>query len=104
MSIKILPLGSVVRLNDGDIKVMVIGRYPLYENKGEVGYFDYAACIYPTGLNSEENYFFNEEDIAEIFFEGYVDESEEEAQKIFKQQFERITVPHFKVENMENQN
>ncbi|MGT2929068.1 DUF4176 domain-containing protein [Streptococcus dentasini] len=103
MTTNYLPLGSVVRLENGDTKLMVISRFPLYENNGEVGYFDYSACAYPKGHDNEESYFFNNEDIAEVFFEGYVDASEKEAQAVFERQLEQITVPHFKVEDMDNQ-
>ena len=46
----LLPLGSVVRLNKGELKIMIISRLPLYNNEGTIGYFDYAACVYPTCL------------------------------------------------------
>ena len=73
----LLPLGSVVRLNKGELKIMIIRRLPLYNNEGTIGYFDYAACVYPTGQADQQVHFFNEEDIAEVFFEGYRDELEE---------------------------
>lgn len=34
-----------------------------------------------------KNYFFNQEDIAEIYFEGYIDENEERAPKIFQEKY-----------------
>lgn len=100
---QLLPLGSVVRLAKGDAKLMIISRFPLFENKGEVGYFDYGACVYPTGHNDAQLYFFNQEDIAKVYFEGYIDESEEEAQKIFEEQSSSIAYPRFKVEDMDSQ-
>lgn len=97
-----LPLGSIVRLNDGDMKLMIISRFPLFENKGEVGYFDYASCVYPSGHSNEQTYFFNQEDIAEVFFEGYIDESEEEAQKIFEERLKDVAFPHFRIDDIAN--
>ena len=62
----LLPLGSVVRLNKGELKIMIISRLPLYNNEGTIGYFDYAACVYPTGQADQQVHFFNEEDIEEV--------------------------------------
>ncbi len=42
----LLPLGSVVRLNKGELKIMIISRLPLYNNEGTIGYFDYGGmCL-----------------------------------------------------------
>lgn len=46
---KLLPLGSVVKLKNGEQKIMIISRLPLYNNEGTIGYFDYGACLYPNG-------------------------------------------------------
>ncbi|HEL2460775.1 DUF4176 domain-containing protein [Streptococcus suis] len=97
--IKLLPLGSIVRLAEGDAKLMIISRYPLYKNQGELGYFEYSACLYPTGQNQEESYFFNHEDISEVIFEGFSDEAEEAAQEIFEEKISSVTIPRFKVED-----
>lgn len=56
---------------------MITSRVPLYNSKGTVGYFDYAGCLYPVGQNGQQTFFFNEENIEEVFFEGYVDEEQE---------------------------
>ena len=54
-----LPIGSVVQLQNGDTKVMIINRISLYNNRGTIGYFDYSACLYPSGNTDNQVYFFN---------------------------------------------
>lgn len=87
---KLLPLGSVVKLKNGDQKVMITVRLPLYNNNGTIGYFDYGACLFPNGQINQETYFFNNSDIEEIFFKGYIDESEESFQQQYKEELKNI--------------
>ncbi|RYL93660.1 DUF4176 domain-containing protein [Sporolactobacillus sp. THM19-2] len=96
---KLLPIGSVVRLKSGDVKLMVLNRAPLYNNNGVIGYFDYSACIYPTGKVEDQVYFFNDENIAEIYFEGYQDEQEELFQKQYRLKMKDTPFIRFSVEN-----
>ncbi|WP_277593119.1 DUF4176 domain-containing protein [Streptococcus sp. DD11] len=91
-------MGSVVQLGNGDTKLMIVSRFPIYENEGQIGYFEYSSCIYPTGIDGSQFYFFNSEVIAEVYFEGYIDIAEEEEQKTFAKERENITYPQFKVE------
>ena len=37
----ILPIGSVVQLKNGEVKLMIINRFPLFNKEGTIGYFDY---------------------------------------------------------------
>ena len=87
---RLLPLGSVVKLKNGEQKVMITVRLPLYNNKGTIGYFDYGACLFPNGQVDQKTYFFNESDIEEVYFKGYIDESEEEFQKKYKEEIKDI--------------
>ncbi|EPU19824.1 hypothetical protein SAG0135_00015 [Streptococcus agalactiae LMG 14609] len=80
---KIHTLGSVIELKNDSHKVMITSRFPLYDNEGQLGYFDYSGCIFPISIVGNETYFFNLEDIDKVLFEGYYDENEEEMQKIF---------------------
>lgn len=50
----ILPLGSVVKLKNGKVSIMIISRTPLSSQNGTIGYFDYAACLYPRGMVNPE--------------------------------------------------
>ncbi|AXJ12906.1 DUF4176 domain-containing protein [Streptococcus pluranimalium] len=97
---KYLPIGTVVQLNNGQVKVMIVSRFPLYDNKGKIGYFDYSGCIYPQGTAENQFYYFNEEDIETIWFEGYIDGSEEEYRQIANKEITNITYPRFTLENI----
>lgn len=75
----ILPLGSIIRLKKGDQDLMIVGRAQLYNNEGTIGYLDYAAVLHPAGIQSSTGFiFFNDEDIAEVIFEGLRNEPEKE--------------------------
>lgn len=87
---ELLPLGSVVQLKNGNQKVMITVRLPLYNNRGEIGYFDYGSCLFPNGQTDQKTYFFNNSDIEKVFFKGYIDESEESFQKKYKKQLKDI--------------
>ena len=73
---KALPIGSVVYLQAGSQKLMILNRGPQIEIDGEVQMFDYSACIYPVGLVAEQLLYFNSENIDRILFEGYSDDDE----------------------------
>ncbi|AXQ79531.1 DUF4176 domain-containing protein [Streptococcus chenjunshii] len=96
----LLPLGSVVRLHHGKQKVMITTRFPLYNNQGTIGYFDYAGCLYPAGNTNNQAYFFNHENIAETYFTGYIDEQEEQLQERFKNQADKINYPRLTIEEL----
>lgn len=73
----IFPIGSVVQLKNGEVKLTIINWFPLFNKEGTIGYFDYSACIFPIGNVDNQVYFFNTEDIDIVCLKGYVDESEE---------------------------
>jgi len=94
---KLLPLGSVVRLKNGEQKIMIISRLPLYNNEGTIGYFDYGACLFPNGQVDQQMFFFNEEDVEEFHFTGYVDEREEEFQAKYQEEIKTIKYTKLKL-------
>lgn len=57
MTDKFLPLGTIVSLKNGNRKLMITARYPLYNNQGKLGYFDFSACLYPNGNTDNQSYF-----------------------------------------------
>ena len=70
---KYLPLGSVVVLNGGSKKLMIIGRCQICEDVT----YDYSACLFPEGyLNKDSLYVFNNEDIETLYYVGMQDEEE----------------------------
>lgn len=79
-----LPIGTVVLLKGGEKKVMIYGRKQLAsDNSGE---FDYIACLYPEGnISDDYNFLFNHDDIAEVFFMGYVNEEEKKFLEILNE-------------------
>ncbi|MGK0719946.1 DUF4176 domain-containing protein [Streptococcus uberis] len=96
----ILPIGTVVTLKNGSLKVMITARYPLYNYKNRIGYFDYSGCVFPSGVTDNQTYFFNTDDIEKVWFTGYIDENELKAQEVFKNQVDKIEYPHFTIEEV----
>ncbi|GAB2025561.1 DUF4176 domain-containing protein [Lactovum odontotermitis] len=95
----ILPLGTVVTLKNGDIKLMIVGRAQLFNNEGTIGYFDYSALAYPQGVVSESEYaFFNDEDIEELLFEGYRDMEEEEFASSYEERISQVPYPKLSID------
>lgn len=77
-------IGSIVYLKDGHQKIMILNRGALYQTETKQVRFDYSGCLYPIGLNPEQIFYFNEENIDKVIFEGYYDEEEERFQDLFK--------------------
>lgn len=87
----ILPLGTVVTLQKGDITLMIVGRAQLFNDNGVIGYFDYSASAYPQGVVAEQEFaFFNDEDIDEILFEGYRNDQEIEFAESYEENISKV--------------
>ena len=73
---KLLPIGSIVYLEAGSTPLAIIATTQFIQrNDGEkLTYFDYAGAIYPQGVNEEEIFYFNHENVAETLFMGYESE------------------------------
>ena len=100
MNDKILPIGSVIQLHNGEVKLMILSRFPLYNNQGTIGYFDYSACLYPNGNTDNQCYFFNKEDISKVWFEGYIDESEEKMLAKIEDKLSQIPYPKYSLADL----
>lgn len=78
---KLLPLGSIVQLYDGEVKVIIVGRVQKHVGNGNL--YDYSSCIYPQGyMGSDQLYMFNHENIETLYFIGFEDAQEGEYQKL----------------------
>ena len=68
---KLLPIGSVVLLNDAEKRLMVGGWLPETEDKKK---YDYIGFYYPEGyIDSKQIFAFNHEQITRIDYVGFVD-------------------------------
>ncbi len=68
-----LPMGSVVLLEGGIKKLMIIGIMPeSQEEDGTVRLYDYLGVTYPEGfLSIETLLLFNHEQIDDVIYQGY---------------------------------
>lgn len=85
MDNKLLPIGSIILLEGGNIKLMIYGRKQILvtedDNNGTM--YDYLAVPYPEGyISPDYTYVFNHANIAEVIFEGFTDEEEVEFQNV----------------------
>lgn len=81
---EVLPIGSIVYLKEGSRKLMVLNRGVTIIQNNEDVLFDYSAAIYPIGLNPEQLFYFNQEDIDRVVFRGYSDEDEERFVELYE--------------------
>ncbi|MFD0769802.1 DUF4176 domain-containing protein [Bacillus sp. CGMCC 1.60114] len=71
---KLLPIGSVVKLEAVEPIIMIIGRMVVSVDKRD---FDYVGVPYPVGyLGDEKVLCFNHDKIVEELHRGYMNESE----------------------------
>lgn len=74
-----LPLGSVVYLEGGSRKVMIISRGLIVKNGDGLVFFDYSGVPYPHGLTDEHVAYFQHDSIVNVVFEGFRDSDDEMA-------------------------
>ena len=78
---KLLPIGSIVKLNNMDKKIMITGILcTSLEDKNIIK--DYSGCFYPEGiLTGNQLVLFDVSDIDELIYVGYVNDEEKEYKK-----------------------
>ena len=93
----ILPIGTVVSLQEGDALLMIIGRAQLFNQDGVIGYFDYSATLYPQGLDGNQEFvFFNMEDVV---FEGFRNDQEIDFAKNYEKNIEATDYPKLSIKS-----
>ncbi|KZK04954.1 putative EsaC protein -like (Listeria type 3) [Lactococcus cremoris] len=84
---QILPIGTIIITKDGNVPLMIVSRGALFDNNGKVGYFDYSAIPYPSGITDGEEFaFFNREDIESVIYFGYRNSDEQ----IFSENYDEL--------------
>jgi hypothetical protein len=68
-----LPLGSIVIVQGGIKKLMIVSRAVAVNIDGMQKFFDYGACAYPEGMIGDKAMYFNHEQIFKVINEGYSD-------------------------------
>ena len=72
MEIKTLPIGTVVQIGSMKQKVMIVGRQQInYEEGGEV--YEYSGFLYPKGMDGDNVYLFDADQIVMVYYLGYQD-------------------------------
>lgn len=90
---ELLPLGSVVTLNEGTKRLMIIGR--LQRACGTEDIYDYSACIWPEGyLDSKHVYLFNQEDIRCLYYVGLQDVEEFQFRYVLEEEMNKQKAGH----------
>lgn len=80
---KLLPVGSVVLLEESNKRVMIVGRLQRQQSTGKI--WDYSACFYPEGIiNPNELFLFNHSQIAVVYFIGFQDREGVEFQEVLE--------------------
>lgn len=78
------PIGTVVLLQGGTHPIMIFGRKQIQVSTDKE--WDYVACLYPEGnLGEDYNIFFNQEEIAQVLYYGWVSEYEQQMQQMLQQ-------------------
>ena len=89
MSNNILPIGSIVELNNGEALYMVVGFLPINNRNNQL--FQYSAVTYPGGaFGISKLYLFNHYDIKRVVFEGFSDDAFDKYKKDLEPYVERI--------------
>ena len=83
MDKNLLPIGSIVLLEDLEEKVMIIGHFSPVEKDNNTKVCDYCGCIYPNGVTTINDFFgFDSDKVKKVIHTGYKDEQEQEQEEL----------------------
>lgn len=74
---RLLPLGSIVLLEGGVQKLIIISRALNVKHGERVFFFDYGAVPYPDGLMGDQMVYFQRNNVSRVIFEGFRDEEDD---------------------------
>ena len=85
----LLPVGSVVLLEEATRYVVIIGYAPVEEGSDKV--WDYLGCAYPIGvIGTDKNLLFNRDKIEKIIYTGFVDDEGTKFISTLEKEMEKI--------------
>ena len=68
----LLPIGSVVRMEDGTKSLLIVG---ILQTNSEGKMYDYIGCPFPEGyIDADHLFLFNHNDIKDVYYVGFSDE------------------------------
>ncbi len=73
---KLLPLGSIVNIDGGIRKYVIVARGLNVNVQGAIRFFDYGAVYYPEGLIGDQLMYFQDKDVKKVVFEGFSDDDD----------------------------
>lgn len=86
---ELLPIGSVVILQGGVKKLMVIG-IKVASEKNPTEFYDYIGVLYPEGfIGAKGNFLFNHSDINDIVFTGYNNPERQSFMEFLEEEYEK---------------
>ena len=88
MDNNILPVGTIVELNNSDALYMIVGFLPVNNRNNQL--FQYSAVTYPgRSFGISKLCMFNHNDIKKVIFEGFSDDDFEKYKKDIEPYVER---------------
>lgn len=71
MNIELLPIGSVIKLENFEEEIMVLAWYPTSTEGTDLYISDYVGTCLPLGMHSGNLFHFNTSDIDEVLHKGF---------------------------------